>query len=487
MEFVNHTPFPALAFGGVNATDRAFHVVALRQTLTWGESGALKFADDQAPLCEVDETFDGSLHGCVRQESDLCQYKPRCDVIVNVDAHAPLGPKGQPLGRFEVRLILKRPDTRPPLPPEPDGLNPWMSASPQAMKQWRAEVEKLERQWVPGARLIDKSLQVCGERYFVKDSALLSTVGGTVKLASMGLLSPSRWWLTDPVPQTRVPLRLDRAFGGQCRIDAGSPHGSRVPKAHRLTAEQCARHPDAGRPPVAHDAFAANPWGRGFTSDWFLHATGTDRVAAPQIAYAERPLTLGDFNAARSGRRASDPKLVAGLGVRPKGHPDRARLVGTIDDAFVQSAAPLPRDFDFAVWNAAWPDQQTEFLQGDEVIGLINLCTATTPGAWRDARGNVLLRLVLPAQCPFVLVRYEAGEMAPIRSRLDTLCIEPETLTVSAVYRAIVPADVPIRCLEARQMPLARWQHAEDMRERLQAAANRQLAESEQESTLHGW
>ena len=50
--------------------------------------------------------------------------------------------------------------------------------------------------------------------------------------------------------------------------------------------------------------------------------------------------------------------------MRPKAHPERRKLVGTIDGAFINGEAWLPADFDFNIWNAAPPDQQTEFLEG---------------------------------------------------------------------------------------------------------------------------
>ena len=105
MEFRNHTPFPALAFEGIDPQNQPFHVVVLRQTLTWDDAGRLDYADEQAPLCEVDTFFGEMNQSSVRQESDLCHFKPRCDVLVNATAHAP---KGKATRRFPVRLIVRR-------------------------------------------------------------------------------------------------------------------------------------------------------------------------------------------------------------------------------------------------------------------------------------------------------------------------------------------------------------------------------------------
>jgi len=53
MNFLNHTPFPALAFQGRTPEDEEFHVVVLRQTLTLAQ-GTLVFAEEQTPICEED-------------------------------------------------------------------------------------------------------------------------------------------------------------------------------------------------------------------------------------------------------------------------------------------------------------------------------------------------------------------------------------------------------------------------------------------------
>jgi len=57
MEFRNHTPFPALAFEGLDWNSRPFHVLVLRQTLTWNAEGQLNYTDEQMPLCEADDPY----------------------------------------------------------------------------------------------------------------------------------------------------------------------------------------------------------------------------------------------------------------------------------------------------------------------------------------------------------------------------------------------------------------------------------------------
>ena len=471
MEFVNHTPFPALAFEGVDTQAQAFHVVVLRQTLTWDATGELFFADAQSPLCETDEFFEENLQGSVRQESDLCHYKPLCDVIVTGTAHAPIV-KGRPAARFEVRVMLKRPDTPTPLPPRPEGLNPWMAPNAQQLAHWDAACEHAQRNPTHGERLIDKTLRVCGPRHFVH----ATSASTTVKLVTLGLVQPTYWQLTEPTPQALVPLRLEQAFGGQCIVEASSPLAGRVPQAHRLTTAQAALHPHADQPPVAHDVFAANPAGCGYAPEWFMQASGASRVPAPQFEHPARPITVKVFDAAGAGDQHPQHDAVAGLGVRPKGHPERARQAGTIDQTFIEGEAPLPPDFDFAVWNAAWPDQQTEHLQGDELIGLVNLCAANTPAARRDANGNTLLRLWLPGHQPFLLARFDSGALGEVQAKLDTLLIEPDARTVSCVWRATLALSPAVRALELRML----------QREEVEALRAEQVHESADAEAAHG-
>ena len=478
MDFINHTPFPAFAFEGVDQRRQSFHVVVLRQTLSWNDAGELLFADQQSPLCDTDEPFDSAQsEGEPRQESDLCQYKPRCDVIVNATAHAPRSPQAKPVHRFDVRLVVKRPDTPAPIPPQPHALNPFMPVSADEMARWRAAVSQAERNPTPGRRLIDKILSVTGERRFTKREGAAQLGASMLKLGTLGVVRPAAWQLSDPAPVHNVPLRLALTFGGQCRIEAGTKAAAHVPKPHRLTPEQAASHPDAAAPPGAHEAFAANPAGQGYTRDWYLDATGTTSIAAPQIEHPASPITLQHFDQTRADRLdAAADGLVAGLGIRPKGHPERARLVGTVDAAFIRGDTALPADFDFTVWNAAWPDQRVDALQGDEIIELHNLCAAHTPGVRRDAEGNTLLRLSLPGHLPFVLVRFEHGAIGELAARLDTVLIEPEQRQLTCVWRATIGQQPEVRVLEARML----------QRSQVESLRRRQAMTQARAETAHG-
>src|ERR1700761_5088749 len=144
MNFVNHTPFPAMAFEGVDQERQSFHVVVLRQTLSFAE-GELTYADVQAPLCEADAHLTEGAGW--RQESDLCHFKPSCDVIANATAYPP---QRKARTHFVVRLTVRRPDTPAPLPLRPQGLNQFEDAAPKIMARWRAQVQYAEQHPVPG-------------------------------------------------------------------------------------------------------------------------------------------------------------------------------------------------------------------------------------------------------------------------------------------------------------------------------------------------
>lgn len=454
MEFRNHTPFSALAFEGIDQHDQAFHVVVLRQTLTWNEAGELSYANEQVPLCDEDSYFGPINDSAVRQESDLCHYKPRCDVIVNATAHAP---GNKPRRRFEVRLRVTRPDSPAPLPPEPQGLNPYMPASADKQRAWQAAVNEATTQRIPGKVLIDKTLVVTGERHFVRRAWPFRLLATLTRWGSLGIIRPNTWLLTAPSPAQTVSLTNELAFGGQCRINANERAARRIAKKYRLSPEAQAAHPDADRAselrPVAHDAFTPNPVGCGYTRRWFLRASRCKRVSAPQIERPLHPIRMGDFYKALYGKyeNGAGSHLLAGLGIRPKGHPERARLLGTIDEAFIKSKAWLPKDFDFSIWNSAWPDQQVDALQGDEVIELTNLCAAHAAATTQDALSNTVLKLILPGDECRLLVRLETGEMFTHRMRLDTVVLEPETRSCHLVWRTTLAKDdeVAIRVAES--------------------------------------
>jgi hypothetical protein len=250
-----------------------------------------------------------------------------------------------------------------------------------------------------------------------------------------------------------------------CRIETDDKAVRRVAKRHCLDPEQRAEFPGL----VALDGLQANPVGCGWARNWYLKAKRIKRIPAPQIEVTGRSLKRAHFIKAQAGKLTDETAtaFVTGLGIRPKGHPHRARLIGTIDDDFINGKSWLPPDFDFAVWNAAWPDQQSHHLQGDETIELVNLCAPNAHGVRYDREGNTVLRLSLPRHDCFALLRFYNGTMIEQPLVIDTLIVEPETQTLSLVWRATFDKDPvqPLRVVEARMRTFT-------ARDKLNAAVN---------------
>ena len=418
MEFVNHTPFPALVFQALDPHEQRFHVLALRTTSEIGADGTLQFTQAQAPLAVTDDYHGEINKSSVRQESDLAPFKPKCDVIVIGKAYAPAG---RPARRFTVGIRIDGPGQPRPLPPRPHGLNPTMPPSPAALAAWEKDVAALRANPQKGPVILDRQLSVFGPRWWENGAF-------------------NGWSLTAPEPILSLPLRYEYAYGGECRVEMGDPAARQVEPPYRLTAEERRRHPDGHeKAPVAHRACETNPVGMGYAEPWYLKATKGKRIRAPQIDLPDDPV-----------REFGRPYPVQGFGVITKAWLPRRNFCGTVDDAFIQSGKPLPEDFDFAFWNGAHPDLQVPWPAGNEEITLTNLCPHNVQGTARDRNGNTLLRFSLPGHQPFALVRYEEGLIAPERLRLDTLVIEPDERRVSCVYRLRLPMEPAVRKMEAR-------------------------------------
>jgi hypothetical protein len=170
-------------------------------------------------------------------------------------------------------------------------------------------------------------------------------------------------------------------------------------------------------------------------------------------------VTISHFTKSHAGKLKDKTaaSLVAGLGIHTKRHPERSKLAGGPGDDWRKTKAKLPEDFAFALWNAAWPDQQTRHLQGNESIELVNLCDPNAQGVRYDHQGNTVLRLTLPGDDCFVLLQYNNGHIHEHPLVIDTLIVEPETQTLSLVWRARLEQDPanPLRMIETRMRTFA--------------------------------
>lgn len=411
--FDNRTPHAASQFDMVDQFGEAFHVVVARMGYTLGPCGADGLASllpmvRQSPLATEDRHLDGDTQAGTVQESDFAPYKPRCDVIVNGVAHAP---REQAMPQFLVNLKVR-----------------------------------LEKK-----TLIDKTLQVCGERAFRKKAVLTRLAQGCARIATAGLLRPNPWHLSAPEAFLQLPLHYAYAYGGQCRIEADDCNAA------------------------AHDSCQANPLGRGFARHWYLDAKQINEVPAPRITDASLPCTAAQFWQGAGGKELPAP---AGLAVIGRGWLPRRALAGSIvvkDKWDADEVPALPEDFDFAYWNSTPPDQQCPHLAGREQFTLTNLCRHDHPSARIDQRGNTVLHFALPEQVLCLLLADKNDQLLVWRLAIDTVLIDPQASTVELVWRALVPAGagkVASRLLHLMEpAQIARIELLEQAQEALSEAA----------------
>src|SRR5689334_15198335 len=142
MEFRNLTPFDAIAWSAEDVDAEESHVIAMRVGYRLVPAGANGDASSPTHRCELlegedapslaleDRYFGAPLLSSVRAESDLAPFKPRCDVLVNATSFAPRG---------------------------------------EAAARWRAQVRVVRPS--DAAVLLDKTLSVCGPRWFERTDA----------------------------------------------------------------------------------------------------------------------------------------------------------------------------------------------------------------------------------------------------------------------------------------------------------------------------
>lgn len=402
MDVINHTPFPAQTFEAEDQHEQVFQVFVLKQTLSFA-AGQLEYAGKQEPLCATERDFGVGADG-VRQESDYCPFKPKCDVIVNAIARAP---RGKPVECFHVRLSVVRGNG------------------------------------TSAKKLIEKTLRVLGERHFRKKMWPVRLLQWVVKCLTLTLIRPNPWKLTRAMPFNALPLRDEHTYGGQCRINEGERDARWVPKAHRLTPEQQVEYANTGGAarPVAHTVFEANPVGVGYAPHWYLKAALKSKVPAPRIELIGAELTAKQFWCLQRPTKNTVQVEPAGFGVRSKSHPARRVLLGKATNAFAHSKARLPEDFDFGYWNAAPLDQQLDALIGGDQIELVNLCQPDTPDLHIDKVGHAYCRLTLPEHECFISLHGEDGAACSRALVIDTVCIEPEEYALTLVWRVTLSKD----------------------------------------------
>jgi hypothetical protein len=386
MEFRNLTPFQAQKYGTYDVHDREHHVVALRVAYALSPTGERTVGLGDAvithrceiarghpagTLCVTDE-YEGEINlTSVKAESDLAAFKPRCDVIVRATAHAPGG---------------------------------------VATARWSARVRAMTKRNTTASVVIDKTLSVCGPRWFLRNG--------------------DAWLLSDPDAALRVPVRWENAFGGRSRVHNEQGEG--------LLDEVC----------------FTNPVGCGWIERRYLDVLQRaeqpipDKLKAPQIEDPAHPVTAlvvathreGIANA-RDVAEAATHYGATPVGLSWVGRPWTPRIqhAGTYDDTWLQERHPfLPANFSFAYWNGAPADQQVETPIGAMQVEL-----------WNLTEHHAYVAFALPPHRAFVMA-YARDLPIPIEAVIDTVIVDAEAMTVACVWRVLVPRALGATKFEAR-------------------------------------
>ncbi|WP_140636304.1 DUF2169 family type VI secretion system accessory protein [Methylibium rhizosphaerae] len=193
---------------------------------------------------------------------------------------------------------------------------------------------------------------------------------------------------TPPKPFVQMPISYDVAFGG---------------------ADQ------ESEDPSEHDAYLANPVGRGFRKH--LKNAWVDGKPLPNTEQAGEAVTWP------TGRY--QPMAFGPVG---RGWAGRSEYAGTYDQAWLDDLFPfLPQDFDERYFQAAPADQQVPIATAPMEVALTNL---TTDG---------LRHFVLPHFDAPVHVFPKRGQRENLTAMLDTIVFEPDHERFTMSWRVTRP------------------------------------------------
>lgn len=418
MNLKNETLHPALAYKGVDQLGQGFHVVVMRQTYNWNDKGLLLLADEQDPLRFVDQLIDAQdLMSGIAEESDLAHYKPKCDVIIKGHAYTPLYIKNNT--EFTANLVLKTPAKK-------------VTQNTVEHKKYlfsdEPHTDKDNDEYTVGRTLINKALTILSPRHLMNDNFTGST---HYKLKIQSLPS-------------RISLNPSSSFGGYCLLEDSNPainkmnYDDLIPKKDRGNTKLNPHHGTIAY--MEEDNY--NPYGTGYSHATYLKYVKPSHIALSQIHHPD--LVINEsllYKVASNNLDAkTHSKLVTGFGTRAKSHPARSKMIGTVDETFNNIQNVIPKGFNFAMWNSAYPDQQTDFLQGDEQITLTNLCSTKTLGASITDAGDTTLKLYLPDTLVYLAIESEQPNVTntELPMRLDTVIVSPDEQKVNLVWRATI-------------------------------------------------
>ena len=421
MNFTNTTNHPALAFEGVDQLGQSFHVVVMRQTYTWNEQGLLILAEEQDPLRLEDQLIDTKdLMSGIVEESDLAHYKPKCDVIIKGHAYVPKHKLNQ--DSFTASIKLQTPDYMVLAEPT--------AATKYAFVDQRSK-KTAQDHYKDGQVLMDKTLAILSPRYLLNDSI---TGNSHYKLH------------IEPMP-SKVSLNPSSSFGGYSLIEDNHKALKYIDKNELIPEDQrSAIKLNSHHGVIAYlqeDSF--NPSGTGYNSPIYHKYVQPQRIKLSQIHNPDLLISESIVNQVAKDKldQSTHNQLVAGFGVRAKSHPERAKLVGQVDEDFIDSGDAYPKGFDFAMWNSAYADQQTEFLTGNEWLTLTNLCKPDTTAATTTRSGDTELKLYLPEILAYITVGSADPQLmvTEIPMHLDTVIVSPDRQKVNLVWRSMIIGD----------------------------------------------
>ncbi|MGP5494956.1 DUF2169 domain-containing protein, partial [Psychrobacter celer] len=342
--------------------------------------------------------------------------KPKCDFIVKGYAYTPRHRLNN--DSFTASLKLQTPNFK--TQPEP------IAATKYAFVE-KKTTKTTKQSNVAGQILIYKTLTILSPRQAINDTSLVNYY--QLKVQPMGV---------------KVSLNPKSSFGGYSLIEKDHPALKNISKKELIPEDDRASirlNPHHGIIAyIEQDDF--NAAGSGYYSTLYYKNMKPKRIELSQI---HNPNTLVDINiinkmASKALDDETHQNLVAGFGVCAKSHPQRNKLLGTVDQAFIDSDALLPDGFDFAIWNCAYPDQQTSFLTGNEWLTLTNLCKSETIGTTINHSGETELKLYLPEVLAYLILESNDPEMiaTELPMKLDTVIVSPELHKVNLVWRSIV-------------------------------------------------
>jgi hypothetical protein len=418
-------------------------------------SHELRLAETQVPIVVKDQLHGELNRSSTRWESELAPFKEGCEFIILGDAHSP---GGTPLRKFQVGLKVFTPPISRPLPmPVTMG-----TGIPPDETDW-LNCEK-ERAWAlanpfPGQTLIQKRLEVTGERWLNRKNIISRMFWWGVKLVTLGWVHQCPWRLTGCNPFTVLPLTYEFSFGGHVRVLASDRMARRVPRRWWKPEGKAVLDVWQGQETdgvIAEAFWPHNPVGIGFRPLWLLKAERAVRIPAPRIQDPNHPFRARHAWAAIRGKSVAGQReslSVQGMGVVGRTWTSRVALAGTWDECWAESGKPYPTDFQRKFNNQAHPDLQCPKLTGEEEVELLNLCPPEFPGVLVEEEGQII-RFQIPDLYPF-LVRITGSERVEFPLVLDTVVIEPTEGRVTLLHRASYPNNPQPEGLEFR-LALAR-------------------------------